>query len=103
MTARCSVGDCVCLFVCGKVWQELFGTYRFVSYVVSADIALQFVTAVPYPYGTVLVGNRTLESPVVTICTTKFNIQQFYILLTQCVDVFCVDLRTNSDYFPIQH
>jgi len=22
---------------------------------------------------------------------------------TQCIYVFCVDLRTNSDYFPIQH
>jgi hypothetical protein len=27
----------------------------------------------------------------------------FYVLPTQCVYVFCVDLRTNSDYFPIQH
>jgi len=34
---------------------------------------------------------------------TGFNIQQFYILPTQCSYVFCVDLRTNSDYFPIQH
>ena len=33
----------------------------------------------------------------------QFNIQQFYVLPTQCVYVFCVDLRTNSDYFPIQH
>ena len=33
----------------------------------------------------------------------QFNIQQFYVLPTQCIDVFCVDLRTNSDYFPIQH
>ena len=33
----------------------------------------------------------------------QFNIQQFYVLSTQCVYVFCVDLRTNSDYFPIQH
>jgi len=33
----------------------------------------------------------------------QFNFQQFYVLPTQCVDVFCVDLRTNSDYFPIQH
>jgi hypothetical protein len=63
--------------------------------------------------------------PVVTICTTschymyrqwslyvphsghymyrQFNIQQFYILPTQCICVFCVDLRTNSHYFPIQH
>jgi len=33
----------------------------------------------------------------------QFNIQQSYFLPTQCVYVFCVDLRTNSDYFPIQH
>jgi len=33
----------------------------------------------------------------------QFNIQQFYILPTQCIYVFCVDLRTNSNYFPIQH
>ena len=55
---------------------------------------------------------------VVTICTAQwslyvphsghymyhqFNIQQFYVLPKQCVYVFCVDLRTNSNYFPIQH
>jgi len=33
----------------------------------------------------------------------QFNIQQFYCLPTQCIYVFCVDLKTNSDYFPIQH
>jgi len=33
----------------------------------------------------------------------QFNTQQFCILPTQCIYVFCVDLRTNSDYFPIQH
>ena len=27
----------------------------------------------------------------------------FYVLPTQCVYVFCVDLRTNSDYFAVQH
>jgi len=32
-----------------------------------------------------------------------FNIQQFYVLPTQCIYVFYVDLRTNSDYFPIWH
>jgi len=47
-------------------------------------------------------GFNTLGSPVVTICTTTFNNQQFYVLPTQCIYVFCVDLRTNSDYFPIQ-
>ena len=24
-------------------------------------------------------------------------------ILPHCIYVFCVDLRTNSDYFPIQH
>ena len=33
----------------------------------------------------------------------QFNIHKFYVLPTQCIYVFCVDLRTNSDYFPIQH
>jgi len=57
-------------------------------------------------------------SPVVTMRTTQrslgvqssghhiyhqFNIQQFYVLPTECIYVFCVDLRTNSHYFPIQH
>jgi len=31
----------------------------------------------------------------------QFNIQQFYVLPTQCIYVFCVDMRTDSDYFPI--
>jgi len=31
----------------------------------------------------------------------QFNIQQLYGLPT--LYVFCVDLRTNSDYFPIQY
>ena len=34
---------------------------------------------------------------------TSFKIHKFYVLPTQCIYVFCVDLRTNSDYFPIQH
>jgi len=27
----------------------------------------------------------------------------FYVLPTECIYVFCVDLRTNSDYFTVQH
>jgi hypothetical protein len=52
----------------------------------------------------------TLRSPVVTICTAsghymyrQFNMQQLYVLPIRCIYVFCVDLRTNSDYFPIQY
>jgi len=42
-------------------------------------------------------------SPTVTICTTRYNNHKFYVLPKQCTYVFCLDLRTNSDYFPIQH
>ena len=45
----------------------------------------------------------SLLRPVVTICTIKFTIYKSYVLPTQCIYVFCVDLRTNSYYFPIQH
>ena len=41
--------------------------------------------------------------PVVTICTTSLTFKQFNVLPTQCVYVFCVDLRTKSDYFTVQH
>ena len=44
-----------------------------------------------------------MHRTVVTICTTKFNTQKLHVLPTKCIYVFCVDLRTNSDYFPIQH
>jgi hypothetical protein len=45
----------------------------------------------------------TLYSPVVTICTAMFNSHKFYVLPTLCIYVFYVDLRTNSDYFTVQH
>jgi len=33
----------------------------------------------------------------------QFNVQQFYLLPTQCIYVLRADMRTNSDYFPVQH
>ena len=33
----------------------------------------------------------------------QFYIQQSYVFPTKCIDVFCMDLRTNGDYFPMQH
>ena len=44
-----------------------------------------------------------LEIPAVSLCTNGFNVHHFYVLPTQFICVFCVDLRTNSDYFPVQH
>ena len=45
----------------------------------------------------------TLSRPVVTLCTTSFQVQKFCPLPTGSIHVFCVDLRINSDYLPIQH
>jgi hypothetical protein len=45
-----------------------------------------------------------LKVPVVNTSTIKFNSKRkFYVLPTQCIYVFCVDLRTNSHYFTVQH
>ena len=40
---------------------------------------------------------------MVTIRTTRFKIHKLYVLPTQCIYVFCVDLRTNSDCFHNLH
>jgi hypothetical protein len=44
----------------------------------------------------------TFQILAVTLRTARFNIHKSYVLPTQCIYVFRVDLRTNSDYFPIQ-
>jgi len=73
-----------------------------------------------------VVGRLTLQGPVVTICTAQWSLYVpdsghymyrtvvtiFTTSLTfnnstfcphSCIYVFCVNLRTNSDYFRIQH
>jgi len=44
-----------------------------------------------------------LSLVLLTLCATSFNANKFHVLPTDSIYVFCVDLRTNSDYFPIQH
>jgi len=47
-----------------------------------------------------------IQNLVVTTCryTNMNNVNEIPLSAnTVCVCVFCVDLRTNSDYFPIQH
>jgi len=40
---------------------------------------------------------------LVTLRSTMFNTQKLYVLPTQFVYIYCMDLRTNSNYFPAQH
>jgi hypothetical protein len=51
------------------------------------------------PHSVFMCFVRISEKTVVTICTTRFNTQKFYIPSTQCIYVFCVDIRTNSGYY----
>ena len=48
-------------------------------------------------------SNINLSKPKTYIMYHQFNIHKFYVLPTQCIYVFCVDLRTNSVYFSIQY
>jgi len=43
------------------------------------------------------------RSLVVTLYITRFNTTKFYVLPTQCIYLLCMDLGTNSDFFPTQH
>ena len=45
----------------------------------------------------------TFYSPVITIYTTSLTFTNSPFCPHSCIYVFCVDLRTNSDYFPTQH
>ena len=42
----------------------------------------------------------TLYNLVVTVRTTRFSFQKFYIQPTQCIYLVCMDLRTKRDHFP---
>ena len=43
-----------------------------------------------------------IQSPLVTLCTTSFDIPKFHEPARR-VYVFCTSVRAHSDYFPIRH
>jgi hypothetical protein len=47
-------------------------------------------------------GTVTSYGPMVIICITKCNIKTLYVIPTECTSVFCMDLRTNSEYSSTQ-
>ena len=57
---------------------------------------IQWSLYVPY-------SGHYMYRTVVTICTTILTLNKYYVLPTHCIYVFCVYLRTNSGYLPIQH
>jgi len=54
-----------------------------------------------YPF-VVLISSTNLQSPPGTLHSTTFHIQELCVLPTQHIHVFCTDLSTNINYFPVQ-
>ena len=44
-----------------------------------------------------------LQGPIATLCTTSLTLSISTFCPHSCIYVFCVGLRTNSDYFPTQY
>jgi hypothetical protein len=66
-------------------------------------VASHYTDCADSAHHTYLLGLYNLPKPGGHYMYRQFNIRQFHVLPTQCVEVFCMGLRTNSDYFPIQH
>jgi hypothetical protein len=47
-------------------------------------------------------GMRDVQTAYLLVNSQCFKVQWFCFQPKHCIYVFCVDLRTNSDYFPIQ-
>jgi len=49
--------------------------------------------------GIIISGTDTLKSSGYFM----YRQEKYSVLPTQCIYVFCMDLKTNSDYFPVQY
>jgi len=48
-------------------------------------------------------GRLFYFNPLSHVVASPITRYGFHVLPTQCIYVFCTDLRTNSDYFPVKH
>jgi hypothetical protein len=44
-----------------------------------------------------------LSNPTGYVMHQQFNIQKLYCLSTHCIYVFCIYLRINGDFCPVQY
>ena len=90
---------------CGKCWpaERLLAWQERFCLLLDGSFVLFRCTDWGPPVQGAMFGNSVVLMPSGHYMYRQFNIQQFYVLPTHCIYVFCVDLRTNSHYFPIQH
>jgi hypothetical protein len=39
---------------------------------------------------------------ILHVRTNRFNFKNFQVLSTQCIYLFCVNVKRNNDFYPIQ-
>jgi hypothetical protein len=87
---------------CNRIY--IFGCFLFLKILTTVycdSDRLTIILRANKSYFRFFVYDLTLKSSVVTICTTRFNIKQFCILPTQCIDASCTHSGTISDCFPM--
>ena len=62
-----------------------------------------FVPPSPFPVSSPAITLNISTSMNTGLLEGQQRVIRIEVLPTQCIYVFCVDLRTNSDYFPMQH
>ena len=96
---------------CAPVFSLIHWFFSLSNFVIASKCLKNFFCAVSkrcsslfFSTQTSLPNFRAWLNPInamVTLCTIRWNIKKFYVLLTQCVYIFSMAVRTNSDYFPI--
>jgi hypothetical protein len=65
------------------------------------ETSKQTITKFPVKIATAPADYLTPSSPVVTLCSIRFNFQKFYVMYLECIDrVFVWISREESNFFP---
>ena len=97
-STACSRG--VCISGSNAGYTMFRGSVKSTGYPLHSPVS----PSLPLPCVTVCYHiSNALYRPVVTICTASLTFNNSTFCPHSCIYVFCVDLRTNSDYFLIQH
>jgi len=89
-----------------RLWEQnisrLTGSHRAADYSTGKEFEEGLMRVNAQTCSSTDLGFLTHYRPVVTICTTSLTFSNST-FCPECIYVFCVDLRTNSYYFPTQH
>ena len=80
-----------------------FACWYSVRWIGPKHTLLMFIIRTLLPTESECLGLLHALSPLVRFCTSRLNVRILCVLLTHFIFVFLMDLKTISDYFPVQH